>query len=221
VKTTETTAPIKEYMREALPEAHGHQIKGISDFIAAIIERQTGNQAELWRKLTDTDVMQEACDALNTQLPLEAEGYVCRGTDLWQIMLGASVKQMTIHGMCESLEKAPSDVAVRGYLNAQLTVENLPEIEDRLNAALAGQIPRRVFKRARDTAMDFHEQAYYGKTKQADGLWIRAEAKDGTTRFYRVATAYVIWRDQRGGWGSSLSPLMTTRSAVCRTCSSG
>lgn len=28
------------------------------------------------------------------------------------------------------------------------------------------------------------------------GLWVRA-AKDGTTRFYRVATAYVIWRDMR------------------------
>ena len=36
-------------MREALPQAHGHQIKGITDFIVAIIERQTGNQAELSR----------------------------------------------------------------------------------------------------------------------------------------------------------------------------
>jgi IS4 transposase len=45
--------------------------------------------------------------------------------------------------------------------------------------------------------VDYHEQAYYGKTEQADGLWIQAEAKDGTTRFYRVATAYVIWRHMR------------------------
>ena len=36
-------------MREAMPWAHGHQIKGLSDFIQAIIERQTGNQAELSR----------------------------------------------------------------------------------------------------------------------------------------------------------------------------
>lgn len=148
-------------------------------------------------RLTDTAVMESAREALNDHLPLEAEGYVCTGADLWQIVLGASVKQMTIHGMCESLACAPSDVAVRGYLNAQLTVEALPDIEDRLNAALAAQIPRRVFKRPRDTAMDFHEQAYYGKTTQAEGLWVRAEAKDGTTRFYRVATAYVIWRDMR------------------------
>ena len=134
-------------------------------------------------KLTDTAVMKEASDGLNDYLPLEADGYVCTGADLWQIMLGASAKRMTIHGMCASVTHAPSDVAVRGYLNAQLKVEGLPEIERQLNAALAAQIPRRVFKRARDTAMDFHEQAYYGKTEQADGLWVRAEAKDGTTRF--------------------------------------
>ena len=147
--------------------------------------------------LTDTAVMKEACESLNDSLPLEADGYVCTGADLWQIVLGASAKQMTIHGMCESLTNAPSDVAVRGYLNAQLRVESLPEIERQLNAAVAAQIPQRVFKRARDTAMDFHEQAYYGKTEQADGLWVRAAAKDGTTRFYRVATAYVIWQAMR------------------------
>ncbi len=34
-------------MCEALPWAHGHQVKGISDFIVVIVKRQTGNQAEL------------------------------------------------------------------------------------------------------------------------------------------------------------------------------
>ncbi len=148
-------------------------------------------------KLTDRGVMKEACDTLNDHLPLEADGYVCTGTDLWQIMLGVSAKKTTVHGMCASLEDAPSGRTVRGHLNAQLTVDGLPEIEQQLNAALAAQIPKRVFKKARDTAMDFHEQAYYGKTDQADGLWVRAEAKDGTTRFYRVASTYVIWRDMR------------------------
>jgi hypothetical protein len=142
-------------------------------------------------KLTDTMVLQEAREALAEELPLEAEadGYVCTAQDLWQVLLSVSVGHATIHGVCESLSDAPSGAAVRGYLNQQLRVERLTEIEDCFNQALAAQIPSRVFKRARDTAMDFHEQAYYGKTEQADGLWVRAEAKDGTTRFYRVATA--------------------------------
>lgn len=40
--------------------------------------------------------------------------------------------------------------------------------------------------------MDFHDRPYYGKTPQEQGLWVRGRAKDGTTRFYRIATAYVI-----------------------------
>lgn len=148
-------------------------------------------------KLTDRDVMEQARDVLAKHLPLAADGYVCSGADLWQILLGVSVQQGTIHGVCQSLAEAPSDATVRGYLNEQLTVETLPTLETQMNAALASQIPRRVFKRPRDTAMDYHEQAYYGKTPQTEGLWIRAAAKDGTTHFYRVATAYVIWRDMR------------------------
>jgi hypothetical protein len=35
-----------DYIRELLPWAHGHQIKGISAIVAAIIEKQTGNQAD-------------------------------------------------------------------------------------------------------------------------------------------------------------------------------
>ena len=33
---------------------------------------------------------------------------------------------------------------------------------------------------------------YYGKLEQSIGLWVGAEAKNGTTKVYRVATLYVI-----------------------------
>ena len=61
-----------------------------------------------------------------------------------------------------------------------------------MNAALAAQIPRRVYRRACDIAIDFHDRPYYGRSLQEEGLWVRGKAKNGTTRFYRVATAYVI-----------------------------
>jgi hypothetical protein len=147
--------------------------------------------------LTDRAVLEETRAVLNEHLPLTAEGYACTGADLWHILLGASAKHSTVNAVCESVADAPSGAAVRGYLNEQVTVDRLAEVERGLNAALAGQIPCRVFKRARDYAVDYHEQAYYGKAEQAAGLWIKAEAKDGTTRFYRVATAYVIWREMR------------------------
>jgi hypothetical protein len=40
---------LDEYIKELLPWAHGHQVKSIATFVAAIIEKQTGNQAELAR----------------------------------------------------------------------------------------------------------------------------------------------------------------------------
>ncbi len=43
------TTRLNEYIKEVLPWAHGHQIKAITTFVAAIIERQTGTQAELAR----------------------------------------------------------------------------------------------------------------------------------------------------------------------------
>ena len=43
------TTRLKDYIAEVLPWAHGHQLKGISTFVSAIIDKQTGNQAALAR----------------------------------------------------------------------------------------------------------------------------------------------------------------------------
>ena len=45
------TTRLQEYSAEVLAWAHGHQLKGITTFGGAIIEKQTGNQAELARGL--------------------------------------------------------------------------------------------------------------------------------------------------------------------------
>jgi len=45
------TTRLAEYIANLLPWAHGHQLKGITTFVGAIIEKQTGNQAELARGL--------------------------------------------------------------------------------------------------------------------------------------------------------------------------
>ena len=83
-------------------------------------------------KLTDQMVMDEACDVLSKHLPLQAAGYVCTSTDLWHILVGISVKQTTFNAMCESLADAPCGATVRGYLNEQLTVDRLDEIQKQM-----------------------------------------------------------------------------------------
>lgn len=48
-----------------------------------------------------------------------------------------------------------------------------------------------------EVAIDFHDRPCYGQQEQEKGLWVRGEAKAGTTRFYRVATAYAIVHRRR------------------------
>jgi putative transposase len=102
-----------------------------------------------------------------------------------------AVNRGTIESVCADLVGTPDPQTIRGYLNAQLRVEDLPELEERLNAALAAELPPRVWRHAQEVAIDSHDRPYYGTRPQAEGLWVRGQAKDGTTRFYRVATAYL------------------------------
>jgi putative transposase len=143
-------------------------------------------------KLTDQQVLEQARRGLEQHLPLQAEGYVCSAGDVWNVLLGVGVKEGTIESVCADLVDTPDPETIRQYLNDQVTVESLPEWEESLNAALAAQIPSRVWRQARDMAIDFHDRPYYGKASQEKGLWVRSKAKKGTTRFYRVITAYVI-----------------------------
>jgi hypothetical protein len=147
--------------------------------------------------LSDQDVLRHARQALGQHLPLEAAGYTCTTDDLLNVLLGVAANQGTIESVCKDLVGTPDAATIRGYINEELCVEDLPDLARRLNAALAGEIPPRIWRQACDVAMDFHDRPYYGKTPQATGLWVRGRARDGTTRFYRVATAYVMMKNLR------------------------
>jgi putative transposase len=148
-------------------------------------------------QLTDRKVLNDAEDLLEAHLPLEAEGYCCTTADLLDVLLGVAVNQGTVESVCADLTGTPDPETIRRYLNEQLVVDDLAPLEQGINAALAAQIPSRIKRRRCELAIDFHDRAYYGKTPQAEGLWVRGKAKEGTTRFYRVATAYVMVKDTR------------------------
>jgi putative transposase len=148
-------------------------------------------------KLTDDHVLAYARDLLQEHLPLAADGSCCTTDDLLNVLLGIAVNRSTLEAVCTDWTAASDPETVRRYLNEQLCVEDLPELEQRLNAALRAEIPPRVWRQAREVAIDFHDRPYYGKQPQEDGLWVRGKARDGTTRFYRIATAYVILKDLR------------------------
>jgi len=147
--------------------------------------------------LTDHDILQHARARLAPHLPLRADGYLCTTSDLFNLLLGAAATRDSLESVCRDLTAAPNAATLRSYLNEQLRVEDLPTLEKQLNRALAAEIPPSIGAAPRDLAIDYHDRPYYGKTEQSEGLWMRAEARDGTTHFYRVATAYVILKHRR------------------------
>lgn len=148
-------------------------------------------------QLSDKDVLQHAKQQLRPHLKLQADGYVCTTDQLFDLLLGVAACRDTLESLCSHLPQAPSANTIRGYLNQQLRADDLPQLQRALNRALAQALPAALRLRPQEVAVDYHDQPYYGKTAQAAGLWVRAAAKAGTTRVYRVATAYVIRRGLR------------------------
>ncbi len=148
--------------------------------------------------LNEVEVLRRARATLAAHLPLEAEGYCCTSTTLYEVLIGVAAQRSTIESVCSELAGAPDGETIRGYLNEQLRVDELAELERRINAALAAHWPKKVRRGgALEAAMDCHDRPYYGQAEQEQALWVRGKAKDGTTRFYRVATVYAIIRGQR------------------------
>lgn len=143
-------------------------------------------------KLSDQKVLTEARTLLQAHLPLEADGYKCTTANLFDALLGVAVNRGTLEAVCTDWLGITQPETIRGYLNRQLRVDELPTLQQRLNAALADQLPARLNRQAQNVAIDLHDRPYYGKQAQDQACWVRGEARDGTTRFYRVATAYVM-----------------------------
>ena len=48
-----------------------------------------------------------------------------------------------------------------------------------------------------EVALDTHDEPFYGKTPELRAYTCKTRAKAGTSRFFRIASAYVIWREVR------------------------
>ena len=148
-------------------------------------------------KLTDEITRQTALDRLTTYLPLQAAGYECSTETLADVLIQMATKQQTIETVCHNLADIVDGETVRGYLNEQIRVDNLAGLEGNVNQALVVGLPRRLFRTKLHIAFDFHDEPFYGHAPELVAHTCRGQAKKGTTRFFRLATAYVIFKDMR------------------------
>jgi len=144
--------------------------------------------------LNDEMTREATVARLQEYLPLEVEGYKADNEVILEVITHAAVTGRSVEASCQELDVAISSNTVREQLNAQLSVDNLNELEASVNAALHDGLPRKARRAAAEVAVDLHDQPFYG---QDDELTCRGEAKAGTTRCYRIVTAYLLCGDVR------------------------
>ena len=147
--------------------------------------------------LSETAVLERARSRLGQFLPLSAEGYACPTEQLLDVLLAVSANKETIEQVCADLNIKVGAETIRGYFNRQLKVENLAQLQESVNLALQMSLQADLKGQKLEVAIDCHDQPFYGKSEQAEGLWVGAEAKNGTTKVYRVATVYLIKNGHR------------------------
>lgn len=91
-----STTRLAEYSSELLPWAHGHQLKAITTFVQAILDKQTGCQAELARGLGNQEAAckQAACKRLSRLLHNER----LAPQALAEAVLGQALRQLPARG---------------------------------------------------------------------------------------------------------------------------
>lgn len=142
--------------------------------------------------LSNKDVHRQISEQVSNLLTKAIDGYRCDRQTVSDIVVKASVEGKAIEGSCNALQEAPSGMTVRMYLNDELSVTSLPEIECGMRRQLQADLPSRLWNRPLDLAMDFHDEPFYGKNPTLRAYACRGEAHQGTTWFYRVATVYVL-----------------------------
>ena len=128
---------------------------------------------------------------------IEAEGYCCDGEMLVDVLIKAASENSSVEAACQELSEVADSNTIRERLNGQFDVAELWEQEAQLNQALACHIPDKMPRGGLEIAIDFHDEPFYGKSPELRTYAVRDRAKKGTTRFYRIASAYVIWGQVR------------------------
>ncbi len=143
-------------------------------------------------RLSSDDAHHYISEQLTHLLSNAIEGYHCNQQTVSDMVVKASVTGAAIEGTCNALADAPTGMTVRSHLNDELSVTELQEIECKMRSMLKVDLPRRLWKKPLDLAMDLHDEPFYGKDPTLCAYACRGEAYKGTTWFYRVATVYVV-----------------------------
>lgn len=148
-------------------------------------------------ELKAEDVHHYTIEKMKEYIPIKVDGYCCTSEMIFDVLFKASAESSSVEATCADLEGVADSNTIREYLNRAIRMARFREHEQQLNAALGSCIPQAMPRIGIEMAIDFHDEPFYGRGAATRGVTVRGLAKKGTTRFVRIATAYVIWRQVR------------------------
>jgi len=147
--------------------------------------------------LNAEDVRGMMLDVMEKHLRVKTEGYRSTTHETFNLLLKAVAEGSSVEAVCADSCGAVDSNTLREQLNAALDECALRQQEAEMNAALAAAIPVGMPRGGLEVAIDSHDEPFYGKTPELLTYTCKTRAKAGTTRFFRIASAYVIWREVR------------------------
>jgi putative transposase len=149
------------------------------------------------RTLSAEDVRAEAVRVLEPLIPQEIEGYRANRTALLETLVYAAAEGTSLHGACGVLEGVADDTTMRDHLNEQVPRSAMDRLIRRGKTLVMSIVPKVVLSRRQPVAIDTKDFPYYGHHPDLEPWICRGKARDGTTRFLRIATAYVMRHGER------------------------
>ena len=143
------------------------------------------------------DVRQMMLETMENHLSLKTEGYRSSTDQTFHLLLKAVAEGSSLEAVCADTCGGVASNTLREQLNTALDGRQLRQQEAEMNWALQAAIPPGMPRGGLEVAIDTHDEPFYGKTPELRAYTCKTRAKAGTTRFFRIASAYVIWRDVR------------------------
>ncbi len=147
--------------------------------------------------LNAEDVRAMMLNVMESHLSLKTEGYRSTTNETFNLLLKAVAEGSSLEAVCADTCGGVAGNTLREQVNAALDVCQLRQQEAEMNAALQAAIPVGMPRGGLEVAIDTHDEPFYGKTPELLTYTCSGQAKAGTTHFFRIASAYVIWREVR------------------------
>jgi hypothetical protein len=122
-------------------------------------------------------------------------GRRCSARTLVSLLLQASMRLVSLYQSCSMCVRTCCYETARKALRSNLP--ELPQLEARLNRALAACLPQALKRRPQRMALDLVLTPYHGLPQRDPHEIYRGSYQSGTSHFHAYATLYVVRRGQR------------------------